>query len=85
MIADYTNPHGREIEPKSIEEMPTIERTYRVVRMYGVFIVQYYNEEKEKWYNVFDELYEKQAKYPTIQEAENFICRHRKPEIYYYY
>jgi hypothetical protein len=83
MIADYTNPHGREIEPKSIEEMPTIERTYRVVRMYGVFIVQ--ELENYGWANCWDGLYDKPAQYPTIQEAENFICRHRKPEIRYYY
>jgi hypothetical protein len=83
MITDYTNPHGREIEPKRVEEMPTIERTYRVVRYNGVYYVQLLGS--TGWMELTDHLYNKQAKFPTLQEAENFICRHRKPEIHYYY
>jgi hypothetical protein len=82
------NPHKREIEPNLIEEILTIDLKYRVVRMNGAHIVQFLLPTMIGdlyWEDAYDKLYQKPAIYPTLHEAENFICRHRKPEIHYYY
>jgi len=85
MIADFTNPHGREIEPQLVEELPSIPYKYRIIRKHGTYIVEMRVMDNLNWSPLQDTLYNKPAKYPTLHEAENFICRHRKPEVHYYY
>lgn len=78
------NPHKREIEPKVVEEINSKTSQYRVVRVQGIFIVQK-STQTSSWRIAYDELYQKECRYPTLHEAENFIVRDRKPEIHYYY
>lgn len=78
------NPHKREIEPKVVEEINSKTSQYRVVRVQGIFIVQK-STQTGIWLTAYDELYQKECRYQTLRQAEDFIVIDRKPEIHYYY